>query len=120
LSFCLETSMTMRLFLSVLTLASLAACANVDDVRKKDPVFFGDTAKTATAYAECVAQSWRGQGENVGTNVIANGEDVYTSSSTGVVAVLRVQHYDDRTHVSMSTARPYGTQNMIEAANLCI
>jgi hypothetical protein len=112
--------MTTRLLLSVLTLASLVACANVDDIRKKDPVFFGDTAKTPKDYAECIVQSWRGQGQNVGRNAIANGEDVYVSGNTGVVAVLRVQHYNDRTHVTMSTARPYGTQDMIEAANLCI
>jgi hypothetical protein len=112
--------MTTRLFLSVLILLSLAACATVDDVRKKDPVFFGDTTKTAQDYAECIYTSWRGQGENVSRNIIPNGEDVYVSGYQGVTVALRVQHYDDRTHVTMSTVRDYGTQNMIEAANLCI
>src|SRR5262245_43072143 len=43
----------------------LAGCSSPNDLLKKDPAFFGHTSKSAQAYAQCVADSWRRQGEQV-------------------------------------------------------
>jgi hypothetical protein len=112
--------MTARLVFSLVLLSTLAACASVSDVRKKEPVFFGKTAKTPESYAACVSSAWRGQGRAVELLPISNGSDVVTSSGSNVEAVLRVQYYESVTHVTMSTRRPYNIQNMLEAANLCM
>ena len=47
--------MKVRTVLSLTALAALTACANVKDVRERDPVFYGSTQRTAEDYTNCVA-----------------------------------------------------------------
>lgn len=112
--------MSARVICSMLALSSLVACANVNDIRKKDPVIFGTTQKTAAQYADCVTNAWRADGEKVSRIEIANGFDVVTSGYTNVNTVLRVQHYDNQTHFTMSSRTQYGIQPLVDRANLCM
>ena len=109
-----------RLILATFLSAAVAGCANVNDLRKKDPVFFATTAKTPEAYAECLAQGWRGEGAEVQVQKIRNGFNIYTEGSFNVEEVTRVQHYDGKTHVNMYTRLKYRTQQYMQAANLCL
>jgi len=112
--------MLTRSLLSVLILA-LAGCASVDDLRKKEPVFFATTDKSPQVYGECVAQGWRhaGGGE-VDVLSIRNGVDVVHRSGGNVEEVVRVQHYDNRTHVNMYTRLRYRIPQFTEITNLCL
>ena len=56
--------MKVRIALSLTVLAALSACANVKDVRDRDPVFYGSTQRTAEAYTTCVASAWKNMGVN--------------------------------------------------------
>ena len=109
-----------RYFLVPALVALLASCASVDDLRAKDPVFFSTTEKSPQAYGECLISNWRNLGENVTSRQIRNGLDVYTQGRTNVNEVVRVQHYDAKTHVTMYARTQYGFQDMMQAANLCL
>lgn len=111
--------MTRYFFASALVVL-LAGCASIDDLRAKDPVFFSTTEKSAQQYGDCLITNWRGLGENVMSRQIRNGVDVYTQGSSNVDEVVRVQHYDSTTHITMYARRPYGYQDMMQAANLCL
>ena len=41
-------------------LLAVSACANVKDVRDRDPVFYGSTQRSAEDYTNCVASAWKG------------------------------------------------------------
>lgn len=109
-----------RLVLAAFLAVVVAGCANVNDVRKKDPVFFATTVKTPEAYAECLATGWRGEGANVQIEKIRNGFDIYTEGRFNVEEVTRVQHYDGKTHVNMYTRLKYRVLQYMQAANLCL
>ncbi|MDQ2186760.1 hypothetical protein RBI13_16350 [Alcaligenaceae bacterium A4P071] len=113
--------MKTRLLMTVVALGVLAGCASSDDLRRKDPVFFTTTQKTAVEYATCVVQSWRGLGETVNQREIPNGFDIAADGRLGNIdSVIRVQTYDNKTHVNMYSRMPYGHQDMMQSANLCI
>lgn len=112
--------MTRYLLISCIAL-TLAACANVDDLRKKDPVFFATTAKSPQEYGECVAQGWRDVGSReVTVKSIRNGVDVVSSSSLNVEEVVRVQHYDGKTHINMYARTYYRVAPLMQAPNMCL
>lgn len=113
--------MSRYLILSSLVALILAGCANVDDLRKKEPVFFSTTAKTPQEYGECVAQAWRDiGGREVSVEKIRNGVDVVARSSMNVEEVVRVQHYDNKTHVDMFVRTNYHTAPMTQGPNVCL
>ena len=99
-----------HLALATLLTIAIAGCANVNDLRKKDPVFFATTAKTSEAYADCLAASWRQDGIQVQVAKIRNGYDIYIEGRFNVEQVARVQHYDSKTHISMYTRLNYRVQ----------
>lgn len=100
---------------------ALAGCSSTNDLLKKDPVFFGHTTKSPQAYAECVADGWRGQGEQVKVVPITNGYDVIDESAMGVSSALRVLQYaNGNVDIRMSSRSSYGAQGLVQTANLCM
>jgi hypothetical protein len=100
---------------------ALAGCSSPGDLLKKDPAFFGHTNKPAQDYAQCVADSWRRQGEQVKMVKISNGYDVVDESTLGISAALRVLQYaDGKVEVRMATRSSFGSQNLVQSANLCM
>ncbi len=113
--------MSRYLILSSFVALTLVGCASVDDLRKKDPVFFATTAKTPQEYGECVAQAWRDIGRRmVAVEKIRNGVDVVARSGSNVEEVVRVQHYDNKTHINMYTRTNYHTAPMTQGPNICL
>ncbi|OZI67097.1 hypothetical protein [Bordetella genomosp. 11] len=112
--------MIRRAGVAALVLA-LVGCSSTNDLLKKDPVFFGHTAKPPQAYAQCVADGWRGQGEQVKIVAISNGYDVVDESAMGISSVLRVIEYaSGKVEVRMSSRSSYGAQGLVQTANLCM
>ncbi|ARP91714.1 hypothetical protein CAL14_16635 [Bordetella genomosp. 9] len=112
--------MTRHLFTAAALLA-LAGCTTPDDMLKRDPVFFGHTSKPPQAYAQCVADAWRRQGEDVKMLPTKSGYDVIDAGATGMAAVLRVQQYaSGKVEIRMSARASYGVQDQVQAANLCM
>jgi hypothetical protein len=100
---------------------ALAGCSSPNDLLKKDPAFFGHTTKSAQAYAQCVADSWRHQGEQVKMIKISNGYDVVDEGTLGISAALRVLEYaNGKVEVRMATRTSFGSQDMVQSANLCL
>ncbi|CAM3476939.1 Lipoprotein [Bordetella sputigena] len=99
----------------------LVACTSPDDLFKKDPVFFGHTTKSPQAYAQCVADGWRGQGEKVRMVAISNGYDVLQDGAVGLSSALRVLQYaNGNVDIRMVSRSAYGAQNLVQTANLCM
>ena len=67
---------------------AVSACANVKDVRDRDPVFYGSTPRTAEEYTNCVAAAWKDQGVRFERKAVRNGFELIQSDSLGVEAVL--------------------------------
>ncbi|AOB30081.1 hypothetical protein AKI39_04320 [Bordetella sp. H567] len=100
---------------------ALVGCSSSGDLLKKDPVFFGHTSKSPQAYAQCVADGWRGQGEQVKMVAIDNGYDVIDNSAMGISSVLRViQYANGNVDIRMSSRSSYGAQGLVQTANLCM
>lgn len=112
--------MKVRIVLSLTVLAALAACANVKDVRSRDPVFYGSTQRTAQDYTQCVADAWKNMGVNFKQNTVRNGYELVQEDSLGVEAVLTTTHWQGKTEVRLSTRIARRDQTIIEPANLCL
>lgn len=109
------------LVLAGMSLLVLAGCTTADDLLKKDPVFFGHTTHTPEIYSTCVADAWRRQGGTIKVNTLENGFDVVKSDVMGMSAALRVQKWaDGSVEVRMSARSSFYTQDMVQAANLCM
>ena len=78
--------MKVRTVLSLTALAALTACANVKDVRDRDPVFYGATQRSAEDYTNCVAESWKNLGINFERKTVRNGFELIQQDSLGVDA----------------------------------
>ncbi|ANN65729.1 hypothetical protein [Bordetella bronchialis] len=112
--------MTRRLCAAAALLV-LAGCTSPSDLLKRDPVFFGRTSKSPQAYAQCVADGWRGQGEQVKTIAISNGYDVVAEGAMGPSSVVRILQYaNGNVEVRMSSRSSFGSQNLVQTANLCM
>jgi hypothetical protein len=96
--------------------ASLAACANVKDVRSRDPVFYGSTQRTAEDYTNCVAN----MGVRFERKEVRNGFELIQEDSLGVEAVLTTTHWKGKTETRLSTRVARRDQSIIEPANLCL
>ncbi|MFD4841440.1 hypothetical protein ACFWP0_28320 [Achromobacter sp. NPDC058515] len=112
--------MKVRLVLSLAALAVLSACANVKDVRARDPVFYGSTQRTAEDYTQCVADAWKNMGVNFQQKAVRNGFELIQEDSLGVEAVLSTTHWKGKTEVRLSTRIARRDQSIIEPANLCL
>ncbi len=112
--------MKARLILSLAALAALSACANVKDVRDRDPVFYGSTQRTAEDYTQCVANAWKGLGVNFEQKAVRNGYELVLHGSLGVEAVLTTTHWKGKTEARLSTRIARRDQTIIEPANLCL
>ncbi len=112
--------MKVRTALSLTVLAALSACANVKDVRDRDPVFYGSTQRTAEDYTACVAESWKNMGINFQQKAVRNGFELIQEDSLGVEAVLTTTHWKGKTEVRLSTRIARRDQTIIEPANLCL
>lgn len=112
--------MKVRFALSLTVLAALTACANVKDVRQRDPVFYGSTQRTAEDYTACVASAWKSQGVNFKQNVVRNGFELVQEDSLGVEAVLTTTTWKGKTETRLSTRIARRDQTIIEPANLCL
>ncbi|AUT50353.1 hypothetical protein [Achromobacter sp. AONIH1] len=112
--------MKVRLALSLTVLAALSACANVKDVRSRDPVFYGSTQRSAEDYTACVASAWKAQGIKFEQKAVRNGFELVQSDSLGVEAVLTTTHWKGKTETRLSTRINRRDQSMIEPANLCL
>jgi hypothetical protein len=111
--------MISRVWMAAAVLA-LAGCTSASDMLKKDPVFFGQTTKSPQAYAQCVTDGWRGQGEKVKMEAIDNGYDVVAEGTMGLSTALRVLQYaNGKVDIRMSSRTTYGAQNLVQTANLC-
>ncbi|OZI18090.1 hypothetical protein CAL18_13310 [Bordetella genomosp. 7] len=108
-------------YLAVLAAAAvLAGCANVKDVRARDPVFYGSTARTADDYITCVQTAWQGSGTPSRRQPVHNGHELVVDGTMGVEAVLTATTWRGKTDVSLSTRIPRYTSALTEAANLCM
>lgn len=112
--------MKVRIALSLTVLAALSACANVKDVRKRDPIFYGATQRTAEDYTTCVADAWRNMGVNFKQNAVRNGFELVQEDSLGVEAVLTTTTWKGKTETRLSTRIARRDQSIIEPANLCL
>ncbi|WP_447921363.1 hypothetical protein [Achromobacter aegrifaciens] len=112
--------MKVRTALSLTVLAALSACANVKDVRDRDPVFYGSTQRTAEDYTACVAASWKNLGINFQQKTVRNGFELIQEDSLGVEAVLTTTHWKGKTEARLSTRIARRDQTIIEPANLCL
>ncbi|MBB1596748.1 hypothetical protein [Achromobacter sp. UMC46] len=112
--------MKVRFALSLTVLAALTACANVKDVRQRDPVFYGATQRTAEDYTTCVADAWKNQGVNFKQNAVRNGFELVQEDSLGVEAVLTTTTWKGKTEARLSTRIARRDQTIIEPANLCL
>ena len=111
--------MKVRTILSLAALATLSACANVKDVRDRDPVFYGSTQRTPEDYTQCVAQAWKGLGVDFEQKPVRNGYELILHGSLGVEAVLTTTHWKGKTEARLSTRIARRDQSIIEPANLC-
>ena len=112
--------MKARIILSLTVLAALTACANVKDVRDREPVFYGSTARTAQDYTQCVADAWKGLGVNFEQKPVRNGYELILHGSLGVEAVITTTHWQGKTETRLSTRIARRDQTIIEPANLCL
>ncbi|MGE8628962.1 hypothetical protein [Achromobacter denitrificans] len=112
--------MKVRTALSLTALAALTACANVKDVRDRDPVFYGATQRSAEDYTNCVAESWKNLGINFERKTVRNGFELIQQDSLGVEAVLTTTHWKGKTETRLSTRIARRDQTIIEPANLCL
>ena len=112
--------MKARTILSLTVLAALSACANVKDVRDREPVFYGSTQRTAQDYTQCVADAWKGLGVNFEEKTVRNGYELVLQGSLGVEAVLTTTHWKGKTEARLSTRIARRDQTIIEPANLCL
>jgi hypothetical protein len=113
--------MIRRVWAAAAAVLALAACTSPEDMLKRDPVFFAHTSKAPQAYAQCVADAWRLQGEQVRLVKTTNGYDVIDEGALGMTAVLRVLQYaDSRVDIRMSARSSFGSQNLVQSANLCM
>lgn len=112
--------MKVRTVLSLTALAALTACANVKDVRDRDPVFYGATQRSAEDYTNCVAESWKNLGINFERQTVRNGFELIQQDSLGVEAVLTTTHWKGKTETRLSTRIARRDQTIIEPANLCL
>ncbi|WP_262358173.1 hypothetical protein, partial [Bordetella pertussis] len=67
--------MKARFALLALGLA-LAGCANVKDIRDREPAFYGSPQRSAQEYAACVSAAWKGLGVPVEQREIRNGYEL--------------------------------------------
>lgn len=112
--------MKVRTVLSLTVLAALTACANVKDVRDRDPVFYGSTQRSAEDYTNCVAESWKNLGVDFQRKEVRNGFELIVQGSMGVEAVLTTTHWKGKTETRLSTRIARRDQTIIEPANLCL
>jgi hypothetical protein len=116
----MELAMSRRVWAAA-TVLVLAGCTSASDLLKRDPVFYGHTTKSPQAYASCVADAWRRQGEQVKQTEIDHGYDVTNQGLTGMTAALRVQQWaNGEVEIRMSARSSFGAQDMVQAANLCM
>ncbi|CAB3734781.1 MULTISPECIES: hypothetical protein [Achromobacter] len=112
--------MKVRIALSLAVLTALSACANVKDVRKRDPVFYGATQRSADEYTTCVADAWKNMGVNFQRKEVRNGFELIQEDSLGVEAVLSTITWKGKTEARLSTRIARRDQSIIEPANLCL
>ncbi|WP_313620963.1 hypothetical protein [Achromobacter sp.] len=112
--------MKARIILSLAAVAALSACANVKDVRDRDPVFYGSTQRTAEDYTQCVASAWKGLDVNFEQKPVRNGYELVLQGSMGVEAVLTTTTWKGKTEARLSTRIARRDQSIIEPANLCL
>ena len=98
----------------------MSACANVKDVRDRDPVFYGSTQRTPEDYTQCVAESWKALGVKFQQNAVRNGQELVLEGSLGIEAVLTTTHWKGKTEARLSTRIARRDQSIIEPANLCL
>lgn len=101
-------------------LLAVSACANVKDVRDRDPVFYGSTQRSAEDYTNCVASAWKGIGVNFERKAVRNGFELIQQDSLGVEAVLTTTTWKGKTETRLSTRITRRDQSLIEPANLCL
>ncbi|KOF52765.1 MULTISPECIES: hypothetical protein [unclassified Achromobacter] len=111
--------MKARIVLPLAALTLLSACANVKDVRERDPIFYGSTPRSAEEYTACVAEAWKGMGLQPERHDVRNGQELVLRNSMGVEAVLTTTHWKGKTETRLSTRINHRDQSIVEAANLC-
>jgi len=112
--------MNLRLVAPLALAGVLAGCASVKDIRDRDPVFFGSTARTAEQYTTCVDTAWKGIGTTAERHDVRNGHELVVQGSMGVDAVLTATTWKGKTDVRLSTRIPRYSTALAEAANLCL
>jgi hypothetical protein len=111
--------MNIRAPVAVACLLVLAGCASVKDVAKREPVFFGSTARTAADYVQCVDSAWKGQGVQAARQPIHNGYQLVVEGTMGVEALLTAETWKGKTEAKLYTRIPRASTALAEAANLC-
>ncbi|MCD0504366.1 hypothetical protein [Bordetella petrii] len=112
--------MNLRVIASLALAGVMAGCANVKDIREREPVFFGSTARTADQYTTCVDSAWKGIGTTAQRQSIHNGYELVVQGTMGVEAVLTAETWKGKTDVKLSTRIPRYSTALTEAANLCL
>lgn len=112
--------MNLRLVASLALAGGLAGCANVKDIRERDPVFFGSSARSAEQYTTCVDKAWQGIGTVAERHPVRNGYELIVQGTMGVNAVLTATTWKGTTEVRLSTRVARYSTALAEAANLCL
>lgn len=112
--------MNLRAPLAIAGLVVLAGCASVDDIAKRDPVFFGSSQRGAAEYVQCVDSAWKGQGTQALRQPIHNGFQLVVNGVMGVEAVLTAETWKGKTDVKLYTRIPRVSTALSESANLCL
>ncbi|MBV7484143.1 hypothetical protein [Bordetella sp. BOR01] len=112
--------MNLRCIVALALAGVLAGCANVKDIREREPVFFGSTARTAEQYVNCVDSAWQGTGTTAQRQSVRNGYELIVPGTMGVEAVLTATTWKGKTDVRLSTRIARYSTALAEAANLCM
>ena len=112
--------MNLRCIAALALAGALAGCASVKDIRERDPVFFGSTARSADQYVTCVESAWQGNGTASERQTVHNGYELVVPGAMGVEAVLTATTWKGKTDARLSTRIRRHDTALSEAANLCL
>lgn len=113
--------MKFRLSLGLILCGVLAACSTAQDIKKREPVFYGSSSKSAERYTECVAQAWTGLGASFKKTATHNGYDLVLSNSVGgVSAVLATTEWRGKVETTLTSQKSGLDPALVQAANLCL
>src|SRR3546814_4992266 len=84
--------MNLRCIAALALAGALAGCASVKDIRERDPVFFGSTARSADQYVTCVESAWQGNGTTAERQTVRNGYERSEEHTSELQSLMRISY----------------------------